>query len=90
MALPLSPKLAKMLKSLSVLASRCNVRVDTRFGEGRGREGFVEFGNSVGGISRCNKGNNNGKIIKIIIIIVCSRFPSISRMYRPEFEILES
>lgn len=87
MALPLSPKLAKMLKSLSVLASRCNVRVDTRFGEGRGREGFVE-GNSVGGISRCNKGNN--KIIKIIIIIVCSRFPSISRMYRPEFEILES
>lgn len=88
MALPLSPKLAKMLKSLSVLASRCNVRVDTRFGEGRGgegrgREGFVE-GNSVGGISRCNKGNNNGKIIKIIIIIVCSRFPSISRMYRPE------
>lgn len=73
MALPLSPKLAKMLKSLSVLASRCNVRVDTRFGEGRGREGFVE-GNSVGGISRCNKGNNNGKIINY-----CSL--SISRMY---------
>lgn len=42
MALPLSPKLAKMLKSLSVLASRCNVRVDTRW-----REGKVE-GNSVG------------------------------------------
>lgn len=47
MALPLSPKLAKMLKSLSVLASRCNVRVDTRFEGSAAGEGFVE-GNSVG------------------------------------------
>lgn len=74
-ALPLSPKLAKMLKSLSVLASRCNVRVDTRF-RGRKRRGFRrrEFGLYPFGAIRVMI--IGGKLL----IIVHSHFPHWSRV----------